>query len=399
MNLNISCCLFIILPFLAACSVKNPSESQTFLPTPPGETAASTAIIFPEGPDLSDFPFERGNTWIYDSSNYEVQATGQLTATYTITETVVDAHAQGLYWIAQIHHEEQLESSSPGWSQPPRTSSDFWYLIKDNQLYRQDHLLNLDDSGSLRLDTVFPLGKGVAWCPVKNLPLEKCVKSGKREVLEASSHTVPAGSISSCYKINEDFNTGRFSQWFCPGIGVVERQMDHNGFQSGSHQYLTSFSLQPGIRPALSVSSTQSPAATPTPRWVIYETALANAILGPDVYPPGSDKGLCEWEIWGQAGRQVYVWAICQVASTDQGTAGSLPAVIYLNAPGSIQQVIIPASGFDYGRDIQQLFPPHVQNRIFNDEFNAVEAMQHIAYRRSHPGTPPAIVESGIPLP
>ena len=399
MTLNISCCLFIILTFLAACSVKNPFKSQTFLPTPSGETAASTPIRQPESPGLSGFPLERGNTWIYDSANYEVQASGRLTATYTITETVVDAHAQGLYWIAQIHHEEQLESSSPGWSQPPRTSSDFWYLLKDNHLYRQDNPLNVNDIGSLRLDYLFPLTKGAVWCPAEIIPLEKCINSGKRQVSDASARIEPAGRFSTCLEIDEDLQTGLSNQWFCPGIGVVERQVDHSGFQFGFHQYLTNFSLQPGIRPALSVSSTQSPAATPTPRWVIYEKALADAILGSDVYPPGSDKSLCEWEIWGQAGREVYLWAECQVASTDQGTAGSVPAVIYLGTDGSIQQVVIPGDGFDYGRDIQQLFPPHVQNRIFNNEFDAKEAMQHIAYRRSHPGIPPAIVESGIPLP
>jgi len=399
MNLNISCFLFTILACLAACSVKKPSEPQTHQSAPSGEAAVSTTIIQPASPGFSDYPLERGNTWIYESSNYEVQATGRLTATYTITETVVDATNQGLYWISQIHHEEQLESSSPGWSQPPRLTSDFWYLLKDNHLYRQVYQFNVNDIGSLRLDYVFPLTKGAGWCPAEIIPLERCVNSGMRQVSEASSRIEPAGRFNACLEIDEELQASLSNQWFCPGIGVVERQEDHSGFQFGFHLYLTNFSLLSGNRPAPSVSSAQSPGATPTPRWVNYETALSSAILGTDVYPPGSDKGLCEWEIWGQAGREVYVWAECQVTSNDQGTAGSVPAVIYLSSDGNIQQVVIPGDGFDYGLDIQQLFPPHVQNRIFNNEFDAKEAMQHIAYRRSHPGIPPAIVESGIPLP
>ena len=52
-----------------------------------------------------------------------------------------------------------------------------------------------------------------------------------------------------------------------------------------------------------------------TPRWVLYERALSYIFLGlfGNTQPHmGWDHGLCEWEIWGQKGKEVYVWAICQ---------------------------------------------------------------------------------------
>lgn len=135
-----------------------------------------------------------------------------------------------------------------------------------------------------------------------------------------------------------------------------------------------------------------SGASTPTysPRWVIYQTALSQAIVR-------TNDGLCEWDIFGVTDREVYVWALCQVTGPI-GTAGSIPAVIYLGENGEIEKVAIPRDGVDFGGDVLFLFPPYVQARIFNYEFDGPAAEKHIDERMQSNG-PPLIVLSGTPLP
>jgi len=140
----------------------------------------------------------------------------------------------------------------------------------------------------------------------------------------------------------------------------------------------------------------QTPEATSIPRWIEYENALASALI-PNPFPPG--KGLCEWDIWGHTKQEVYIWALCQVDSSDQGTAGSAPAVVRLASGGKIEQVVIPRDGVDYPKDIERLFPSDVQARIYASAFDTDAAMKHIALRRKNPQVPPLIVEAGTPLP
>ncbi|HTX92100.1 MAG TPA: hypothetical protein VMC09_12880, partial [Anaerolineales bacterium] len=50
----------------------------------------------------------------------------------------------------------------------------------------------------------------------------------------------------------------------------------------------------------------------PLPRWKYWERALGDILNGPsgNTHPDLSqDHGLCEWEIYGQKGNEVYVWA------------------------------------------------------------------------------------------
>jgi len=153
--------------------------------------------------------------------------------------------------------------------------------------------------------------------------------------------------------------------------------------------------------PIISAKPSQAPMQTTTPRWIEYEKALAKALL-PIAYPiEESGVGLCEWVILGSKGNAVYVWAVCQVASTASGSAGSVPAVIYMSSNGKIEEVALPRDGTDYGPDIQKLFPPDVQDKIhdLDSYFDARAAMDHIALRRKDPTIPPMIVEAGTSLP
>jgi hypothetical protein len=132
--------------------------------------------------------------------------------------------------------------------------------------------------------------------------------------------------------------------------------------------------------------------ATPTnTRWIEYENALSDAIV--------HEKGICEWEIWGHVSQEVYVWAVCQVENSEQGAAGSVPAVIYLASNGNIEKVAIPRDGVDYNTDIKSLFPSDVQTLINSNRFDAKKAMEHIEARRQNHSLLPMIVEAGVTLP
>ena len=133
-----------------------------------------------------------------------------------------------------------------------------------------------------------------------------------------------------------------------------------------------------------------SPEPTSPPRWKIYESALAKAIVN-------SEDAMCEWEIWGVSSREVYVWTVCKVRGPI-GTAGSVPAVIYLGENGEILEIETPDDGTGYGPSIRKLFPLEVQNKIFAHQFDAPAAGDRIDERMRTNG-PPLIAISGTPLP
>jgi hypothetical protein len=168
---------------------------------------------------------------------------------------------------------------------------------------------------------------------------------------------------------------------------------------------LVAFSLsscQPRITPttpppsAIPVISTPSATVAPTPtslpRWRLYEIALSKAVLF------NSDTGLCEWEILGQSGQEVYMWTLC-IDTQGVGTAASTPAVVHLAENGQINDVTVPRpAGDDYWEDILSLFPPDVLAKIRSRSFDGAAADKRIEERmRSH--EPPLIATSGIVLP
>jgi hypothetical protein len=146
---------------------------------------------------------------------------------------------------------------------------------------------------------------------------------------------------------------------------------------------------------------TSIPLSTPlagTPRWVLYERALAYIFLGPPgktVPHLGWDHGLCEWEIWGQKENEVYVWAVCQ-ANNAIGTATSGPAVIRLGKEDEILEVEMPQEGWG---NLKELFPDNILSKIQKNEFPGDEAWARLQKRRKESSIPPLIVEQGVELP
>jgi hypothetical protein len=141
----------------------------------------------------------------------------------------------------------------------------------------------------------------------------------------------------------------------------------------------------------LSACKSEASATSSSTRWIEYENALSDAII--------HEKGICEWEIWGHVSQEVYVWAVCQAENSEQGAAGSGPAVIYLASTGNIEKVVIPRDGVDYNTDIKKLFPSDIQTLINSNGFDAKKAMEHIKTRRQDHSILPMIVEAGVTLP
>ncbi len=155
----------------------------------------------------------------------------------------------------------------------------------------------------------------------------------------------------------------------------------------------TEFSTQLPPQPTMAV-------ITPDPiqveRWKEYEVALAQGIL-----PMFSFESiLCEWDILGRSGQEVYVWAVCAFPNKGDDMR---PAVIHLEADGSIHSVEIPKRGSS--SDINRMFPEEVQvkfnlytgNSLFGGRLK--EMLDHLAYRETHPEEPPLIVLLAIPTP
>jgi hypothetical protein len=104
---------------------------------------------------------------------------------------------------------------------------------------------------------------------------------------------------------------------------------------------------------------------------------------------PYYEFALCEWDILGQSGQEVYVWAIC-----DSPHAGNRkPAVIHLEADGSIGNVEVPIGGSSWDSDLLRLFPTDVQEKLDLYYFltcpycGRPEILRiHLQYRQTHPG-------------
>jgi hypothetical protein len=143
---------------------------------------------------------------------------------------------------------------------------------------------------------------------------------------------------------------------------------------------------------------------TPEPdqleRWREYEGCLAERLLA--FLPP--EEVLCEWEVLGQSGDEVYVWAACMgTALVGQVNPGyprmSIPAVIHLGEDGAVQNVEIPGAGTLYAREIREMFPADVQERIFGDSIDYQRLGEHLLWRREHPDEPPIVVLDATQMP
>lgn len=148
----------------------------------------------------------------------------------------------------------------------------------------------------------------------------------------------------------------------------------------------TEFSTPLPTQPTLAFIT---PDAIQVERWREYEVALAQGIL--PMFP--FESILCEWDILGRSGQEVYVWALCAFPNKGDDMR---PVVIHLEADGSIRGVEIPKRGSS--SDISRMFPEEVQakfslytgNSLFDGRLK--EMLNHLIYRETHPEEPPLVV-------
>jgi len=170
-------------------------------------------------------------------------------------------------------------------------------------------------------------------------------------------------------------------------------------------------------QPSLSILT---PDAIQVERWKEYQTELAKVVLSSNPQlgddPAIYIDALCEWDILGQTGRVVYEYVVCVIANGNGGM--TKPAIIYLEPNGSIERVKLPEvkegdrEMFNYDPfpiEVQKKFCyyfdtlpsglplcPDVDTFRFFSRLDALYA--HIKYRRTHPGEPPLVILSAIPI-
>jgi len=142
-----------------------------------------------------------------------------------------------------------------------------------------------------------------------------------------------------------------------------------------------------------------TPDAIQVERWKEYQRELAKIVLSG--YGSVSKYALCEWDILGRATQEVYVWAQC---SEPRGGYAERPAMIYLEAYGSIKNVRV--AGFKGAFFDLSFFPTDIQEKIplyyspgYPYQGRPEVLRLHLLYREAHPEEPPLIILSATPTP
>ena len=135
-----------------------------------------------------------------------------------------------------------------------------------------------------------------------------------------------------------------------------------------------------------SKSSMSTPSPASKTAWGAAESAISNAVLG----IPG---GKCEWEALGWFEQERYIWAFCQSGPGVDAIGASQPAVVRVQANGSIQSVTLPEEGDEFAFSVRRIFPPSVQEKIFAQDFDLYAAVSHLEARWRNPALPPEIFE------
>lgn len=211
----------------------------------------------PVNPVQGEFNLAIGMRWTYSYSEYQPapgDPTQVITAQYQLTETVTEINSTNGLFIAHIQSEEKPVQVPAGWT-PFSPQGEFWYVIKDQQVFQSNELVDFSrvNTDTLILDFDFPLSVNRSWCPLQidfknpNHPrVTNCDNGGKLTVLQQTAYQVPAGQFEDCFQTELFYNDGPTYQWFCKDIGVVEVNFDHAGTLFGFKQMLTGY--DPGSR-------------------------------------------------------------------------------------------------------------------------------------------------------
>ena len=203
---------------------------------------------------LPDFPLSLGNTWIYSATHYDTYETERISATYIITERVVDIQAHPPHIAAQVVRDTTVITVSDNlagknWEEHflggPGDSTSYWYVISGTHVYEQNELnwAAIETSDAM-LEYIFPLSPNMLWYPDpwqrQEFPNFE-INPGLRRISGPLEIQVPAGNFQGCFEVITIYNSGSTFDWFCPGIGVVKSQYDHIGTPFGRSTVLVDY--------------------------------------------------------------------------------------------------------------------------------------------------------------
>jgi hypothetical protein len=228
--------LVILLIVCTSCMTGTPDQSQS------------------QDGAKSNWPPAANTTWVFEGSRYAgFNSTDIMTATCTVTETVVDSEVNDDFLavrIQRVSSAETLVSPNNNALTPSDSivSSEYWLVFTDTRVYRQDGNLDLstvDSTGTLEL--VFPLEVGEKWyltAEMDQLYPDQNVDSMLRKVQRKETVNLPAGQLEGCFFLEEVIGGSVFGGWFCPGMGWVERRSDHHGTPYGWRELLVEYRIE-----------------------------------------------------------------------------------------------------------------------------------------------------------
>jgi hypothetical protein len=134
-------------------------------------------------------------------------------------------------------------------------------------------------------------------------------------------------------------------------------------------------------------------------KWKEYQSELAKAVNCDSGHNCPNENAICEWDILGHSGQEVYVWVFCSSVAHKTFAFGEKFAVIHLDTDGSVRNVEVPSNGPSWKSDILRLFPADVQAKINIYSFSERPHMlgNHFNYRATHLEEPPLVVLSAMP--
>jgi hypothetical protein len=203
-----------------------------------------------------DFPLVLGNTWVYSGVFYQgSNQTDVLTATYTLTESVVDVlHSDiGEYAIFQVACYREITSCPDAWQQqpgdvcastPPDEPVYTWYVADGNTLYRQSSLELSHLAETSIKELVFPLTSDARWyltAAMEEANPDYDLDSMLRRVVYSGPRETPAGDFKGCFEMHDVVGGTTSRLVYCPGIGIVERAGDHSGTPWGEREILMDY--------------------------------------------------------------------------------------------------------------------------------------------------------------
>jgi hypothetical protein len=183
----------------------------------------------------------------------------RITATYRITETVVNTQIHEAYFAAQMVRDKALVTSSVNlesligldwgnWYAGGGNKREiYWYIISGTNVYLQ-YSLDFSKIESAWLEYIFPLSENI-WYPDgeqrRMIPdVRAGPNSGKRGAGGPVKKHLPAGEFNNCFDILTIYLSGGTIDWFCQNIGFVGREFDHQGTSYGERTVLVDYSIR-----------------------------------------------------------------------------------------------------------------------------------------------------------